>query len=725
MTEPLKLLSIEDLLASKFNFFIPAYQRGYRWRAEQVKLLIQDIQQYIDDNNRVSIQDKCPYYSLQAIVVKEKGSCNNLEVIDGQQRLTTILIILQAYNTFFYKEFLKFFHKDFLKLALQQGLNSTSIIDDSLFTVEYETRNKSSEWLSEITNAYLNDDNSDNSEELEKLGKENSDYYHFVEAFKTAIDSLKDFKADSDSKLYDFIKTLKKNSFFIWYNISQTDASDSEVDIFDRLNATKIALNNAELIKAIFLQESHFGAETHKRNQLAIDWDGIEKRLQDPSFWGFIYSTRHHYKYETHIEYIFDLLKGKTKDKEDDFHFTFNAYYNEYIKSNDKLKYVEECWEEVNETMLMLEEWYNDKTCYHYIGYLLEYGDVQAAAINELATKLEVDVTEVKETCKCLAYKVVDNQLFVGECVDKIINSITKKHDNKNKVDFKQSITIPILKELLQGYSKRERYKKLKDLIKDSLTGVEAHKQFYKHSGNNLEQLLFLLNIETEERRKSDTARFSFSEYKKIDNDPGWNLEHVASNTDYVPTYEEKDKLAYSLLEYFTGIKKSDDIDDEKYKKSIELIEDSKEKALCDEILGILQIKENNEENINKIKTIYNNVLDFFCSDKDDFKYNIEYTGGKKNVHEKDFIWNFALLNASTNKSYGNDIYPLKRKRIISDEESVYTPICTRAMFEKAYSKKLNNLMAWTRTDAYDYWNYICDTLKEFLPDGFNKLPFN
>lgn len=699
MAEPLKLLSIEDLLASKFNFFIPAYQRGYRWRAEQVKLLIQDIQQYIDDNNRVSIQDTCPYYSLQAIVVKEKDSYTNLEVIDGQQRLTTILIILQALHTL---------------------ENRDSLIAKELYSVNYETRVKSQIWLREITEAFLKYDNG----AVNNLKNSNSDYYHFVEAFETAFSVFESF---SKEKLSVFVHTLMKKSRFIWYNISQTDASDSEVDIFDRLNATKIALNNAELIKAIFLQESHFAAETHKRNQLAIDWDGIEKRLQDPSFWGFIYSTRHPYKYETHIEYIFDLLQRKTKDEEDNFHFTFNAYYNEYIRyieSKDKLKYVEECWEEVNETMLMLEEWYNDKTCYHYIGYLLEYGDVQAATINELATKLEVDVTEVKETCKCLGYKAADNQLFVGECVDKIINSITKKHDNKNKVDFKQSISIPILKELLQGCSKHERYKKLKDLIKDSLTGVEAHKQFYKHSGNNLEQLLFLLNIETEERRKSDTAKFSFSEYKKIKKEPGWNLEHVASNTDYVPTYEEKDKLAYSLLEYFTGIKKSDDIDDEKYRESIELIEDSKEKALCGDILGILQIKENNEENINKIKTIYNNVLDFFCSDKDDFKYNIEYTGGKKNVHEKDFIWNFALLNASTNKSYGNDIYPLKRKRIISDEESVYTPICTRAMFEKAYSKKLKNLMSWTRTDAYDYWNYICDTLKEFLPSNF-ELPFN
>ena len=716
MAEPLKLLSIEDLLASKFNFFIPAYQRGYRWRAEQVKLLIQDIQQYIDD--------KCPSYSIQAIVVKEKDSYTSLEVIDGQQRLTTILIILQALYTLEYIPSLKQQLRIPSDELLKYGFNPIPIIKPSLYSVDYETRVESQIWLREITEAFLKDDN---GAELDKLKNRNSDYYHFVEAFETAFSVFESFSKESRQKLPVFVDTLMKNSFFIWYNISQTDASDSEVDIFDRLNATKIALNNAELIKAIFLQESHFGNKTHKRNQLAIDWDRIEKRLQDPSFWGFIYSTQHPYKYETHIEYIFDLLQRKTKDEEDNFHFTFNAYYNEYIRyieSKDKLKYVEECWEEVNETMLMLEEWYNDKTCYHYIGYLLEYGDIQAATIKELATKLKVDVTEVKETCECLGYKDADNQLFVGECVDEIISSITKKYDNKNKVDLKKSITIPILKELLQGCSKHERNEKLKALIRNSLTDVKAHNQFYKHSGNNLEQLLFLLNIETEERRKSDTARFSFSEYKKIDNDPGWNLEHVASNTDYVPTYEEKDKLAYSLLEYFTGIKKSDDI--EKYRESIKLIEDSKEKELCDDILGILQIKENNEENINEIKKIYTNVLEFFCSDKDDFKYNIEYTGGKKNVHEKDFIWNFALLNASTNKSYGNDIYPLKRKRIISDEESVYTPICTRAMFEKAYSKKLKNLMAWTRTDAYDYWNYICDTLKEFLPNPSEfKLPFN
>ena len=66
------------------NFFVPAYQRGYRWGKEAIKLL--------DDISE--IDDKRDYrYCLQPIVVKKNE--NLLELIDGQQRLTTIFLILK------------------------------------------------------------------------------------------------------------------------------------------------------------------------------------------------------------------------------------------------------------------------------------------------------------------------------------------------------------------------------------------------------------------------------------------------------------------------------------------------------------------------------------------------------------------------------------------------------------------------------------------------------
>ena len=186
MNSPLKLLNIKQLLDSKYDFFIPAYQRGYRWRAEQVKLLIEDIQLYLEENS-ARPEDMCPFYCLQAIVVKENQG--RLEVIDGQQRLTTILIILQAYYVYY--------NFDFLKLQLQCGINNKPEIDLCLYSVKYETRKESSSWLKNITNAFLKDDN---RKELQDLKNKNSDYYHFVEAFETAFEIFDGFGIDSAQK---------------------------------------------------------------------------------------------------------------------------------------------------------------------------------------------------------------------------------------------------------------------------------------------------------------------------------------------------------------------------------------------------------------------------------------------------------------------------------------------------------------------------------------------
>lgn len=122
------------------------------------------------------------------------------------------------------------------------------------------------------------------------------------------------------------------------------------------------------------------------------------------------------------------------------------------------------------------------------------------------------------------------------------------------------------------------------------------------------------------------------------------------------------------------------------------------------------------------MNSTYFDIIDYFDQKKED-TFKDDVLVGKSFRREKDYIWNFALLNGTTNKSYGNDIYPLKRKRIMNDEFYIYTPICTRAMFEKAYSHKLSNMMVWGRTDAKDYWDYICECLKDFLPNNF-VLPF-
>lgn len=657
-SSPLELLSVQQVLDNKYMFYVPAYQRGYRWRKTEVALLIEDLRRYMTEESKKDENKRCPFYCLQSVVVKQNG-LNKLEVIDGQQRLTTILIILQALFTIKEK-------KSLLKEFKRDDLDHDDCKREDSYTIQYATRASSDDWLYKITKAYLADTVNDNSIESNKLRDINSDYYHFIDAFLETLSRIGDW---NDFERCSFENTILERTRFIWYNTSLIDSIDSDVDVFDRINATKIGLNNAELIKALLLQEENFGTETHLRDQYAIDWDRIEKKLQDLSFWGFVYSTRHPYQYDTHIEYIFDLLMGKKKEDMDYYYYTFNQYYENYLKEPDRLLYVKKCWQAVQETMLMLEEWYEDKTCFHYIGYLLEYG---------------------------------------------------KELNNNN------AISIPYLKELFSNINKDQRTDKLKELVKYSLKDLKPEKLFHGDKGNYVTQVLFLLNIQSEQNRKSETARFSFSNYKKIKESPGWNEEHVASNTDYIPKFSDKENLAYAFFEYFTGVIHIENMNFDNYKSQVEAMYPSNDKLkeikdICKGIWTIFDLNDNEEDN-EKLKELYANVMAYFEAKGDDaFKENVPV--GRATKREKDFIWNFALLNATTNMSYGNDIYPLKRKRIMNDEYYIYTPICTRALFEKAYSNKLSDLMIWSRNDAKDYWEYICTCLVDFLPNNFH-LPF-
>ena len=81
----LVLKPINDLL--KESFFIPAYQRGYRWTNRQVIELLEDVYEFC--SRRKTSDDE--FYCLQPIVVTPKG--DQWELVDGQQRLTTILLM--------------------------------------------------------------------------------------------------------------------------------------------------------------------------------------------------------------------------------------------------------------------------------------------------------------------------------------------------------------------------------------------------------------------------------------------------------------------------------------------------------------------------------------------------------------------------------------------------------------------------------------------------------
>lgn len=78
---------LHKIFCSDYDFRIPDYQRPYAWEREQATQLLEDLVDALDRSG-----DE-PYFLGSIVLVKRKG-VSGAEVIDGQQRLTTLTILL-------------------------------------------------------------------------------------------------------------------------------------------------------------------------------------------------------------------------------------------------------------------------------------------------------------------------------------------------------------------------------------------------------------------------------------------------------------------------------------------------------------------------------------------------------------------------------------------------------------------------------------------------------
>ena len=322
---------MNDLLGEKF--FIPAYQRGYRWTPRQVTDLLEDILTFQSESDG---SKKETFYCLQPVVVMQRQE-GDWELIDGQQRLTTLFLVLA-----------------YLKPLVD-------VLGKALYRLQYETRENSGEFLEAL--------------DLSRID-ENIDYYHICRAYQT-IEHW--FEGKDGNRKLSFLQCLLnsdedgRNVKVIWYELP---SRENAVDVFVRLNMGKIPLTNAELIRALFLRSRNFdqGEVTLKQLQIAQEWDGIEKTMQFSDFWYFIYGGKH--LYPTRIEYLFELITQEMDVpglmKEDPY-YTFIAYSRQFGDAGAEPD-VE--WRKVKQYFMTCEEWFRDRTLYHLVGYLITEGEL-------------------------------------------------------------------------------------------------------------------------------------------------------------------------------------------------------------------------------------------------------------------------------------------------------------------------------------------------------------
>lgn len=624
--EQIKETAVNELLEPEVNFFIPGYQRGYRWTEQQVNDLLNDINEFEPENGS--------WYCLQPLVVKrlkedtfkrikeEAASLDEVksllkgrwEVIDGQQRLTTIYLILACL-----------------------GITKK-------YTIEYETRKGSKGFLENI------------SEKAEDEAKGNIDFFYMHKAYKT-IEKFFDEKKNQE----DFKDKLLNNVKFIWYEI---DEGENPVTVFTRLNMGKIPLTNAELIKALFLNRSNFGAGEEKnetlrlrQQEMASEWDTVEYTLQNDEFWLFLNQPGD--KRPTRIDFIFDLIceqdaleVGKENTGTDEYH-TFRYFYKYFKTEKADIVF---CWKTVKKCFQIFQEWYNDLELYHYVGYLI----------------------------------ICDNE------------SNSDSNSKKNNI-------LDYLEEWVSKKTREEFITGIKGKIKEKLKDCFDLDKQYEIDKNSKKTkcrpLLLLHNIQTviNQNKQMENSKYGLATFYKFPFHlfklEKWDVEHIDSNTenDLSDIKEQKEWLKCASLTVT-------------------------EKELKENIKNFITEEDQNSEN--NQNTDFENLIKKIIG-QDNFQNRLS-------DNEKNMVWNFTLLDAHTNRSYGNSIFPVKRRVIIGKDQGIryevdenlevkettgniaFIPPVTKNIFLKYYNPNVNNLQTWTKEDATAYKNNILETLKEF-----------
>lgn len=320
------------------TFWVPSYQRGYRWAVEDVERLLDDIWENCADK----------LYNLQPVVVKlrRKGVDDNSsewELIDGQQRLTTLYLIMHYMKL---KEWKKY---------------------GAPYSIQYATRPGSQDYLTSLA---------------PELASKNIDYFHLFQAFNV-IDRwfLKHGDIyDQEDVVTKFHGYLNNNVRVIWYEAADEDS----IELFTRLNVGRISLTDAELVKAKLLSRVRMPSD-HRAEEIAAQWDLIERDLHDPDVWAFVSGLDDRDvldRYPTRISLLLDTLAdAQAKSSPDerirvladhiDFtkgkrprYFTFDVLHKEIVR--DPFGF----WDKVVELHALIQGWFSNPKLYNKIGFL-------------------------------------------------------------------------------------------------------------------------------------------------------------------------------------------------------------------------------------------------------------------------------------------------------------------------------------------------------------------
>ena len=660
----IKQVAVSELLDGRF-FFIPSYQRGYRWTKTQVYDLCNDLLEFALKPNK----DSRTFYSLQPLIVRKVRKYiageerDAYEVIDGQQRLTTIYVLYkfimhykkyESYKELKQKEGVELYH-----LFYETRPNDFEVIENIGF--------KSILWsdirdidIAHIVNAYHYISQwLDNGKEEDPNCAENTFTLCSSERYKAnaGIDAIFNLLNNNQNTT-----NREGNAQFIWYEI---DAEKDAIQEFLNENKGKIKLTDTEKIRALFMQRKNSDAK-YDSMQLSIakDWELIENTLHRNDFWSFISNDTK--KEDGRIDVIFEYLYRRDCKDEcysgDDYLFRY--YYNLFNKKSADNSIIISEWNKVMDAFRMLQNWYRNPRIYNLVGLLTKENGVSK---EDLSINAISDIYDSTNVCTTEQFVERLKQKVCSVIVDNIPIS---KNENKN---------LEIQGDHIELYfDKPQDKKKIPGLLRFLNVNLLCKR---------IEELLKIVDKPDEKKKRSDMGRSNRDEQCAIYRFPfealdvfGWDVEHIDSAT----TNELKKP--------------------EEQEKWIEEAEKALGKTLA-ENKEYSELKEVYEKATGDRQAIISQMLSIIY----------EIIGENDDEPRKNWIGNLTLLDSGTNRQYKNKIFAIKRE-IIRERinEGVFVPICTQNVFNKIYDSCSSSYLRWDINDKKAYHNFILNELRQF-----------
>lgn len=672
----LEIKHVADLIGK--NFRIPSYQRGYRWERKQIEQLLDDLAEFSDSikaaekldsqnemwnrnnpNNQKPTNNKSSigYYCLQPLAVTQQRDLP-IEVIDGQQRLTTIYLILCYLSRQPNSKCLPY--------------DSNQVLEKALFSLEYETR----------------DDDFFKNKQFTTISKQlsdNIDFYYMTLGYQVIENWFQETKKQkeilnlllpdnyetNDDKDYN---TLLHDVRFIWYKTP----AEKAIETFKNLNYGKIGLTASELVKALLFECDRY--EYAIRNiekgiafARSLKWSAMEENLQDDYFWGMLSPKSE--EQDLHLELILSFVASDIDEnrkysinegwKTTDDDWVFNVFCKA-VADKDLLdakgnalpsitQRVEYLWNCIQKVYTVFYNWYNDRSLYHRIGLYIF-----------LATH------------------------YIGKKHKDVINELYSLYSSNLKTEFDNELDKRI-GDFVRITSKTDDSKRLKKL--DELK--------YGEDDNAIRKILLLFNVEMTLRNSQDEPRFPFhlASASKFDLK---SIEHIhpqnLDNDDI--SYKDLKKWFDDRVQILQTNVDLNRLDNKSLKDAI----DNLNKNLLDE----KTFQDNKSACLSDLAEIDKHFDDLAGMDPKIMHtlYNLALVDGQTNSG----LGN-NLLDAKRKK--------LIEK---TNDGETYVPLGTWYVFNKHFSPTVKDLQFWTEDDRNAYFKEIEGVYNKYTNTKKSKL---